>query len=120
MEEIMDTVEGWNAASRYIARKGSLVLGLLGALGTITAASPVAAQGPSPSVSNTWHVSASAAPGGNGSAALPFNTLSAAQAASAPGDTIIVDPSPVNVPPLNGGIALKAGQRLIGGGPPVV
>src|SRR5215831_14542199 len=37
-----------------------------------------------------------------------------------PGDTIVVLPSPINVPPLDGGIVLKAGQRLIGGGPPVV
>ena len=67
-----------------------------------------------------WHVSASAAAGGNGSAQSPFNSLALVQQASGPGDTIIVDPSPTSVPPLDGGIALKAGQRLIGGGPPIL
>ena len=116
----MDAVEGRNVGSRHILRKSLLVLALLGALGTIVGTSPAAAQGQGPAVNNSWHVSASAAPGGDGSAALPFNTLSAVQAASAAGDTIIVDPSPTSVPPLDGGIALKSGQRLIGGGPPVV
>jgi hypothetical protein len=69
---------------------------------------------------NKWYVSATAAAGGNGSAAAPFYTLAQVQQASGPGDTIMVVPSPVSVPPLAGGIALKAGQRLIGGGPPVV
>jgi hypothetical protein len=32
----------------------------------------------------------------------------------------MIEPSPVGVPPLNGGIALLPGQRLIGDGPPVV
>jgi hypothetical protein len=67
-----------------------------------------------------WYVSATAASGGDGSAAAPFNTLAQVQQASGPGDTIIVVPSPLSAPPLDGGIALKAGQRLIGGGPPVV
>ena len=69
---------------------------------------------------NKWYVSATAAGGGNGSAAAPFNTLAQVQQASGPGDTIIVVPSPLSVPPLDGGIVLKTGQRLIGGGPPVV
>lgn len=67
-----------------------------------------------------WYVTASASAGGNGSATAPFNTLSQVQQSSGPGDTIIVVPSPLSVPPLDGGIVLKAGQRLIGGGPPVV
>jgi hypothetical protein len=69
---------------------------------------------------NKWYVSAAAGAGGNGSAAAPFNTLVQVQQASGPGDTIIVLPSPLGTPPLDGGIALKAGQRLIGGGPSVV
>ena len=32
----------------------------------------------------------------------------------------MIEPSPLSVPPLNGGIALLPGQRLIGDGPPVV
>jgi len=67
-----------------------------------------------------WYVNATAAAGGNGSATAPFNTLAQVQEASGPGDTIIVVPSPLSVPPLDGGIVLKVGQRLIGGGPPVV
>jgi hypothetical protein len=67
-----------------------------------------------------WYVSASAAAEGNGSAAAPFDTLAQVQQASGPGDTIIVVPSPLSVSPLDGGITLKVGQRLIGDGPPVV
>ena len=69
---------------------------------------------------HTWHVSASAAPGGDGSEGAPLGSLALVEQVSGPGDTIIVDPSPAGVPPLDGGIALKPGQRLIGGGPPVV
>jgi hypothetical protein len=32
----------------------------------------------------------------------------------------MIEPSPVGVPPLNGGIVLLPGQHLIGDGPPVV
>lgn len=46
----------------------------------------------------------------------PFNTLAQAQQASAPGDTIVVLAAPDTAPPLDGGIALKANQRLIGQG----
>src|SRR6185312_10660990 len=67
-----------------------------------------------------WYVSATAPAGGNGSAAQPFNSLALVQGASGPGDTIVVLPSPLSVPPLDGGIALKPGQRLIGDGPTVV
>ena len=68
----------------------------------------------------TWYVSASAVAVGQGTASAPFNTLAKVQQASRPGDTIIVVPSPLSEPPLDGGIVLKPGQRLIGGGPPVV
>src|SRR5206468_1877770 len=50
----------------------------------------------------------------------PFNSLAAVEQASSPGDTIVVQASTLDVPPLDGGIALKSGQRLIGDGPPVV
>ncbi len=69
---------------------------------------------------HTWYVSATAVSGGDGRAGAPFNTLALVQTASKPGDTIIIEPSPVSVPPLDGGIALQPGQRLIGGGPPVL
>ena len=66
------------------------------------------------------YVSATAASGGNGSARAPFNSLAAVEAASNAGDTIVVLPAPLTVPPLDGGIALKPYQKLIGAGPRVV
>jgi hypothetical protein len=78
-------------------------------------------QGAGPARQNhRWYVSATASPGGDGSIHSPFNSLAAVEQASSPGDTIVIEPSPLNVPPLDGGIALKAGQRLVGEGPPVV
>lgn len=62
----------------------------------------------------TLYVSATAPDGGNGTRSRPFNTLAALQQASAPGDTLVVLASPDTVAPLDGGIALKPGQRLIG------
>jgi hypothetical protein len=65
------------------------------------------------------YVSASASAVGDGSATSPFNSLAAVQAASQEGDTIIVLASPLSTPPLDGGIALKTGQQLVGDGPQV-
>ena len=94
----------------------SCTLVLASALCSIGAAAP----GDGANGHHIWHVSASAAPGGDGSAGAPFNSLALVEQMSAAGDTIVVDPSPTSVPPLDGGIALKPGQRLIGGAPPVV
>ncbi|GEM_PF-1593877 len=66
------------------------------------------------------YVSATAAPGGDGSRQAPFDSLQALQAASAPGDALVVLPAPLDIPPLDGGIALKPNQRLIGAGPDVL
>ena len=52
-----------------------------------------------PTPHHTWYVSATASSGGDGSAGAPFNSLALVQAASKPGDTIVVVPSPVSVPP---------------------
>jgi hypothetical protein len=90
---------------------------LLGPLGVLVA---VAVADAAPRQTQTWYVSASAAAGGNGTATAPFNSLAAVQQVYGPGDTIMIEPSPLGVPPLNGGIALLPGQRLIGDGPPVV
>ncbi|AXQ30003.1 hypothetical protein D0B54_15565 [Solimonas sp. K1W22B-7] len=68
----------------------------------------------------TLYVSAQAADGGDGSRQHPFDSLADIEQASAPGDTLVVLPAPLDVAPLEGGIALQAGQRLIGGGPAVV
>ena len=105
---------------KQIARKRStLVLASLGAaVCLVAAAAPTSSYGANGH--HIWHVSASAASGGDGSAGAPFNSLAQVEQASGPGDTIVVDPSPTSVPPLDGGIALKPGQRLIGGAPPVV
>jgi hypothetical protein len=84
-------------------------------IGTVVLALPAAAA-----AATTWYVSASAAPGGTGSQKAPFNSLATVQAASQAGDTIIVAPSAPSVPPLDGGIALKPNQHLLGGGPSVV
>ena len=67
----------------------------------------------------TWYVRSGASPGGQGSARSPFATLRAVEAAAAPGDTIVVEPVRLGAAPLDGGIALKPGQVLIGGGPSV-
>ena len=66
-----------------------------------------------------YYVSA-AASAGDGSKAHPFSSLEAVERASRAGDSIIVLPSAAAVPPLDGGVALKPGQRLIGGGPAVI
>lgn len=76
------------------------------------AAAPVAAG------AATLHVRSGAPARGTGSAAQPFGTLTALAAASGPGDVLVVDPS--TGPALDGGIALKPGQTLRGGGPAVV
>ena len=60
---------------------------------------------------STWHVRAGAAAGGDGSRGRPLATLQEVEARSQPGDTIRVVPSER---PLDGGIQLKDGQRLIG------
>ena len=85
---------------------------------SMTAAVSVASA--TPVKAGTWYVSATALASGRGSASSPFNTLAQVQNISRPGDTIVVVPSPVDAPPLDGGIILKPGQRLIGGGAPVL
>ncbi|MGH9255655.1 MAG: hypothetical protein ACRD3C_13935 [Vicinamibacterales bacterium] len=65
---------------------------------------------------STWHVKAGATAGGDGSQGRPFATLQEVETRSRPGDTIRVVPSDT---PLDGGIQLKDGQRLIGLGNPV-
>ncbi|MDX6667552.1 MAG: hypothetical protein QOK04_932 [Solirubrobacteraceae bacterium] len=67
----------------------------------------------------TWYVSAAAGNTGDGSRHRPFGTLAAAESAAAAREEIVVLPSAASVPALEGGIALKAGQKLVGGGPPV-
>jgi hypothetical protein len=105
-------------------------LGLLAAGGAALAMAAVtipsaAALGSASSASSAggghaWYVSASAPAGGSGTQNSPFNSLAAVEQAAGSNDTIIVLPSPATTPPLDGGIALKSGQRLIGAGPSVL
>jgi hypothetical protein len=67
----------------------------------------------------TWYVKVTARSGGKGSRRTPFRTLARVQKASRAGDRIVILPAPRSVAPLNGGIRLKRGQRLIGAGPAV-
>jgi len=98
----------------------ALFLAAMAACVTLAAADAAADSNTNANAHHRWYVSATAGAGGDGSVTAPFSTLSQVQQASGPGDTIIVVPSPASIPPLDGGIVLKAGQRLIGGGPPVV
>jgi len=71
------------------------------------------------SAETTWYVKASAGAGGDGSEGQPFNSLQTVEQKSEPGDTIIVLACPADIPALDGGIALKDGQKLLGSGPDV-
>ena len=64
--------------------------------------------GPAHAASHTLYVSAAAKAEGDGSKSSPFRTLPAVEQASAPGDVIVVLPASA---PLDGGIALKPGQK---------
>jgi len=80
---------------------------LLPACALVIAATSQAAQ--PPGQNQRWYVNASASPGGDGTMHSPFNSLAAVEQASSPGDTIVIQASPLSVPPLDGGIALKPG-----------
>ena len=69
-----------------------------------------------PVAAGTVHVRAGAKPGGDGSRAKPLDSLAAVESRSRRGETIVVLRAAT---PLDGGIALKRGQHLIGAGPPV-
>ena len=71
------------------------------------------------SAETTWYVKANAGAGGDGSEGRPFNSLQTVEQKSEPGDTIIVVDCPADIPALDGGIALKDGQKLLGSGPDV-
>lgn len=84
----------------------------LAAVGSFVAVVPPAAGAAPP---RTWHVDADAQAPGAGSARRPFSTLASVEAASAPGDRIVVGPSRRA---LDGGIRLKARQSIRGLGDP--
>ena len=82
----------------------------------LVAAAFLAFQAAPAAAADTVHVRAGAKPGGDGSRAKPLDSLAAVEARSRPGETIVVLRA---ASPLDGGIALKRGQQLIGAGPPV-
>lgn len=94
------------------------VLGVVLLSAATTMGSPmtaIAAPGERPPL--TWYVRADAGGTGNGTIDRPWSSLTEAEHVSAPGDTIVVEPSPL---PLDGGIVLKPDQKLVGGGPSVL
>ncbi len=66
--------------------------------------------------SMVWYVKNDAPPGGSGRSNSPFNTLAAAQSASAANSTIYVYRGDGTHSGQDAGISLKQGQRLIGAG----
>lgn len=71
---------------------------------------------PAQATASSWYVDADATSAGKGTLSAPFRTLAAVEAASRAGDTITVLPS---ARALDGGIRLKANQKLVGAGPAV-
>jgi hypothetical protein len=82
------------------------------AIATVVGGAPAASAA-------SWYVKSGARAPGKGTRAAPFASLRAVEAEARPGDTIVIEPVRVSAPPLNGGIALKPRQVLLGGGPPV-
>src|SRR5579862_6505896 len=76
---------------------------------------PFIEESSTPPGSCTWYVQSGAAASMDGGVLSPFNSLAQVQAASNPGDTIIIVAVPTSVPPLDGGIVLQPGQTLAGG-----
>ncbi|GAB16541.1 hypothetical protein GOEFS_004_00560 [Gordonia effusa NBRC 100432] len=99
----------------FVGSSSALCLAAMIALPGVAAGAPTPAAAPS-----VWHVKAGATAGGNGTVRAPFNSLAVVERVSKPGDTVIVDPAAQRTAPLDGGIRLKRGQRLIGGGSSVL
>lgn len=97
------------------------VAAVLAACGADSGGNPTTlTPGSLPITGPAWYVSAAGSADGDGSQSKPFNSLQDLEAASQDGDTLVVLPAPLDLPPLDGGIALKPGQRLIGAGPSVL
>jgi hypothetical protein len=102
--------------SRVLFRLPAIAGGLVLLAAAVLAGAAPASAG---SGRHTWWVQAGAPAGGTGSLARPLNSLQQVQAGAHPGDVIFVLPAPAQAGPLDGGIALKPGQQLIGLGGPV-
>ena len=97
-----------------ILRGSAGLVFVLTAIAAVLASSPVSnSQNPTGSGVSEYFVSADAGGDGDGSRRRPFASLSQAESAAAAGDVIYVIAS-TEGRILNGGIALKAGQKLLG------
>ena len=94
------------------SRRGLIAWQVVAAAAILAAPAAAASAQPSP----TWYVRAGAAPGGDGTHRAPFGSLAQIEAASRPGDRVVVLPAPRSAGSLDGGIELKPRQRLIGAG----
>lgn len=104
-----------NTATASICVRIAVGLIVLGA-DSLTPAPIAATHAAQSRASHTLYVSAAGRHPGNGSRHAPFNSLARVERASSRGDRIVVLSSPRSLPPLDGGIRLKAGQKLIGAG----
>jgi hypothetical protein len=91
-------------------RRFGMRLAILASTTIVLALATAAAAKP-----RTWYVSAAAHVGGTGSRHAPLGSLAAVARASRAGDRIVVLPAPA-AHPLDGGIALKPRQQLVGAG----
>ncbi len=75
-----------------------------------------AALGLAPAVADarTWFVRAGGTEAGQGTRSAPFARLASVEARSRRGDRIVILAVPRSVNPLDGGLKLKRGQRLVG------
>ncbi len=80
----------------------------------VAIAASVPSLAPAKTKARKWFVLAGAKEGGKGTRKAPFDRLQTVEERSRPGDLIIVLSAPRATRPLDGGIRLKAGQRLIG------
>ena len=96
---------------------GAITCALLTAA-VLTGGAATASVGPR-GHARTWWVQSGAPADGTGSASRPFDSLAEVQAASGPGDRILIVPAAAAAGPLDGGIALQHDQQLLGLGGPV-
>jgi hypothetical protein len=87
----------------------------LAVLGAIASAWPA----PAGAHTRTWYVRAGTTPRADGSRRHPFHRLARVERVSRPGDRIVVLAASARFAPLDGGIALKPRQVLLGAGPAV-
>src|SRR5437660_1776815 len=93
-----------------LARRGLITRGRRAGTLAVLVATLSLALGVGGAQATTWYVQAGAKAGGNGTARSPFSSLAAVEAASAPGDKILIKRARTSVKPLDGGLQLKPKQ----------